>query len=275
MNWYLHQPREISIETFTLCNAQCTFCPYPTLERKGEKMSDATIQFLLAQMSEWKYPFFFSPFKVNEPLLDNRLQTICEQVRDNIPRAQLRLFTNGSTLTPKNLTWIAKLNNVEHLWVSLNTFDPVTHHKVMGLNLNNTLSKLDELHARIKTGEFPHKVTCSAVSVSHVADAIFAKTCSKLFPLFSPRIVKRDAWLGYTEAHDKEVPASPCTRWWELSITSQGIASLCCMDGKGEFAVGNANEKTLLEIYNQPTLLNRRLGTIARRSVEPCMRCTY
>src|SRR6266568_9089325 len=38
---YLDYPQEVHIETFAYCNAKCTFCPYPTMERQGDKMPDA------------------------------------------------------------------------------------------------------------------------------------------------------------------------------------------------------------------------------------------
>ena len=68
MDYYLDQPKEVSLETWAQCNAACTFCPYPTMDRIGDKMPDELIDRLVGEMSEFKYPFYFSPFKVNEPL---------------------------------------------------------------------------------------------------------------------------------------------------------------------------------------------------------------
>src|SRR5262249_27338104 len=32
---YLDYPQEVHIETLAMCNATCTFCPYPTMDRQG------------------------------------------------------------------------------------------------------------------------------------------------------------------------------------------------------------------------------------------------
>jgi hypothetical protein len=40
---YLDYPLIVQIETIALCNAACTFCQYPDLGRKGDKLSDQTI----------------------------------------------------------------------------------------------------------------------------------------------------------------------------------------------------------------------------------------
>jgi hypothetical protein len=45
---YMEQPQEVSIETFALCNARCTFCPYGTLGREGTKLPSIVINSLIA-----------------------------------------------------------------------------------------------------------------------------------------------------------------------------------------------------------------------------------
>ncbi len=67
-------------------------------------------------MAQWSQPFVFSPFKVNEPLLDARLIPLCERMNRET-RALLRIFTNGSPLTPEKIAGIAGLRNVAP-WVS-------------------------------------------------------------------------------------------------------------------------------------------------------------
>lgn len=67
---YLDQPREVSLETLALCNAACEFCPYPTIERKGARMSDALITRLVGEMAQFPRPFYFSP--LSRKALDDR-----------------------------------------------------------------------------------------------------------------------------------------------------------------------------------------------------------
>src|SRR4051812_8344857 len=92
---HMDYPWEVSLETQALCNAACTFCPYPTLERKGLKMSDELVNKIVDEMISWKqHDMCFSPFKVNEPLLDPRTIPLCEKVNAQAPWIRLRLFTN-------------------------------------------------------------------------------------------------------------------------------------------------------------------------------------
>lgn len=267
--WHLEYPNEVSIETLALCNARCTFCPYPTLERQGEKMPDELLTKLLDEMIGWRRPMFFSPFKVNEPLLDQRLFTVCERVNREAPQIALRLFTNGSALTPEKIGRIALLRGVRHLWVSLNSHIPDEYERLMGLKFEQTAKRLDYLHSV----PFPHPVVLSAVG--HPNEE-FRRYCFDRWPNFASITMKKDAWLGYTDSQRLDVPDAPCGRWFELSIAATGVVTHCCMDGTGKYAIGDVTKQTMFEVYNAPQWRERRQQLVSRRQVaEPCAGCTY
>lgn len=273
--YYHSQPSEVSIETQALCNARCTFCPYPTLERKGTKMPDELLHRLVDEMAAFETSFFFSPFKVNEPFLDKRLLPLCERFNRDVPLGRLRLFTNGSALTDKHIEGVAGLKNVEHLWISLNEHDPVRYETTMGLNFEHTAKNLDRLHEYVVGWKFRHKVVVSRVGM----DQEFVEYVVRRWPHFKPALIKRDAWIDFTNSDSDEVPDGPCGRWWELNIMANGKVSHCCMDS-GEtdrFVIGDLNSQTMLEVYNSSAWKKHR-DTASRRTLgdeSPCQRCTY
>lgn len=279
-NPYLNQPVEVSIETFTLCNARCTFCPYPTLDRRNTMMPDALLERLLGEMQSFEYPFTFSPFKVNEPFLDARLIPYLISINKFVPLAQLRLFTNGSPLTQTLIHEIASLNYVEHLWISLNSHDAREYKEIMGLNFDHTARNLDNLHAAKTCGDFPHTVILSKVT-SQLSSGVmgpepaFVQYCAQRWPRFGVHIIKQDSWLGYVAPASPEIPDTPCARWFELSILSTGVVSLCCMDGKGEFPIGDINKQSMLDVYNNVHYRERRERLLSRRGIHPCSTCSY
>lgn len=285
---YMTQPHEVSIETLALCNAACTFCPYPTLERKGARMPDAVIADLLTQMTSWTEPFFISPFKVNEPLLDTRLQGICERIAWEIPKARIRLFTNGHPLTERHLDWIAALpaGHLEHLWISLNSTDPTEYGQLMKCSYSMVHERLHALHARVAKGQFPHPVVVSrvlqgsdtalspAARVLREADARFHRDVLAQWPRFQSFLIKRDAWLGYVAPSDPRVPNTACSRWFELNITAEGTVVQCCMDGQGDYTYGDVTQQPLLEVYNSAEYRKFR-ERASRRGIDPCQTCSY
>lgn len=270
---YLDQPWEVSLETQALCNAACEFCPYPTIERKGVKMPDALIGRLVDEMAEWRVPFFFSPFKLNEPLLDKRLAPLLRRMNIDVPRAVLRVFTNGSPLTQKILEELSEIRQVAHLWISLNSHIPEEYERIMRLPFDRTARKLDMLH---ESG-FPHPVVVSAVGYPNQP---FVDYCRQRWPKFQALAFKRDAWIDFTHADTEEVPDTACGRWFELSIMADGKVSHCCMhDGKDpRYNIGDVTEQTLLEVYNSAFWRERRVEKLTRKQLDdrsPCSRCTY
>ena len=259
---YRDQPFEVSLEIFAKCNANCSFCPYETLERKGEKMTDELIDRLINEMATFKKPFYFSPFKVSEPLLDKRLYSILKKINEKVPLARIRIFTNGSALTHNKAEELNDIDNLE-LWISFNEHRESEYKNLMNLDYQRTLKNIDHLHDT----DFCHPVTVLRVGV----DPGFRKFCEKRWPDYKVAMIKKDGWIDYTDADSDQVPNTQCSRWYELSIMANGIVSLCCMDGKGEYSIGDVNKQTMLEIYNSDTKRHFR----DRSEINPCSRCTY
>jgi hypothetical protein len=274
---YSDWPHEVTIETYAKCNAACVFCPYPTLERQGAKMSDEMIDRILGELKDHPYPFMIAPFKVNEPFLDKRLIPLCERINRELPNAWLRLFSNGSALTVKHIQGVAGLRQVRHLWISLNDHRPDEYQRIMSLDFKRTTGNLDMLHALMELGEFLHPVTVSKVMEGRIAGEIdreFAAYVHRRWPLFSSHLIKRDRWIDYLEDDGSEVPDTPCGRWYELNITAEGIVSLCCMDGTAEHPIGDLNTQTLQEVY--AVQKRARAEKLSRKIVGgACGGCTY
>jgi radical SAM protein with 4Fe4S-binding SPASM domain len=145
----------------------------------------------------------------------------------------------------------------------------------MGLDFARTCARLDHLHGEVEAGRFGHKVVVSKVEDDAESDAAFMAFARDRWPRFDPFRIKRDGWLGYVEPGSPRIPDLPCGRWFELSVMATGKVALCCMDGTGEYAIGDVNEQSLAEIYNAPGWRARRERMISRRGIHPCSTCTY
>lgn len=270
---FIDYPAEVSVETMALCNARCTFCPYPTIERRGERMPDELLYRLVDELLSWDRLVYFSPFKLNEPLLDKRTLPLCEYINERSDQVVLRIFTNGSALTADNVAGIAKLKRVSHLWVSLNSHIPEEYERLMGLKFERTAKNLDYLHSL----DFPHRVMLSTVGYPNED---FRYYCYERWPKFESMAIKKDAWLGFTDAQVTQVPDTACSRWFELSIMANGLVSHCCMDSgeDNKYVIGDVRKQTMLEIYNSPFWRERREKLMSRKELDdrsPCNRCTY
>ena len=265
---YLDQPNEVSLETLARCNAACSFCPYPTLERIGTKMPDELIDRLIDEMATWERPFNFVPFKVSEPLLDKRLFDILCNVNERVPKARIRIFTNGAALTMKKAEELNTIDNLE-LWVSVHESDPQAYKDVLGIDQKHVVTNLDALHGT----DFRHPVHVLRVGTKGAQK--FRDWVTGRWPEFTPIVVWHSSWLGFTDPDVTEVPDTPCSRWFELSVMATGVVSLCCMDGSGTYPIGDLNKQTMMEVYNDPSWRDRRERMISRKEVFPCSTCTY
>jgi len=276
---YLDYPQEVHIETLAMCNASCTFCPYPTMERQGDRMSDALIDKIIDDLTKipQHVPFNIAPFKVNEPFLDKRIFGVCAKINERLPNAQLRLFTNGSPLTDAIIAKAAAIKNVVHLWISLNECETEAYQKLMGLPLERTLARLDKLHALVSQGQFPHVVTVSRVTDGSERDRAFLAFAKQRYPAFRPFMIGEGNWSGQVQMRsERRVPGTGCFRWYELSIMASGKVALCCMDGEGKHVIGDVNIQSVLEIYNSPGYRKMRQYTFSRKAAAaPCDTCVY
>jgi tetratricopeptide (TPR) repeat protein len=274
---YMDYPAHVHLETMSLCNAACTFCPYPTLERQGTTMPLELIEKVIDDLTAIPptLPFQLSPFKVNEPFLDKRLFYILDLCNDKLPNACLTLTTNASPLTEKKLDQLAAVKNLGYLWVSLNDHRPEVYEATMKLPWPRTFERLQLLARKQAAGQLPFRVVLSRVGDGSAADAAFCDWVREHFPACEPSVFPRGSWLGQVDTPVGQVPAVGCTRWFDVSITSTGVVAHCCMDGQAQWPLGDINRQHVLEIYNAPHYRRLRQQAVTRAEVEPCNRCTF
>ena len=274
---YMEFPSHVHMETMAKCNAACVFCPYPTLERQGEIMSDALVAKIISDLTDIPrgLKFQLSPFKVNEPFLDVRLFDILRTINDKLPNAALTLTTNASPVTQKNLDQLSTVKNLEELWISFNDHRPAEYEATMKIPYKRTIERLDAIHARVAAGDFPFKVVLSRVGDGSTADEAFKQWTFKHYPAFYHSVIQRGAWIGQVEDIDQNVPNVGCSRWFELSITATGVVAHCCMDGQAKWPIGDVNSQHVLEVYNNPHYRQLREQTVTRLDATPCNQCAF
>ncbi len=275
---YLDYPSHVHLETLSLCTAACEFCPYPSLERQGNRMSDDLLDKILKDLGDIPkhIPFQISPFKVNEPFLDKRLLPLLKRINLELPQASISLTTNASPLIPKILASLGEIRQIAYLWISVNDYRPDEYTRIMALPWQRTFDRLTYLHNQKFQGKVPFKVVLSRVGDGTVEDTRFCEWVAKTFPLFQYSVFQRGGWIGQVNLGQLgPVPQVGCVRWFDLSITSTGEVAHCCMDGQAQWPIGNANHEHLLDIYNSPDYRKLREKTLSRTEVSPCNTCTF
>jgi MoaA/NifB/PqqE/SkfB family radical SAM enzyme len=271
-------PAHVHLETLASCNAACSFCPYPTIDRQGTKMSDALIQKIVGDLADIPrvHAFQLSPFKVNEPFLDVRLFDLIDLFQERLPQASITLTTNASPITAKVLARLGSLPKIGYLWISFNDHRQQQYEEAMKLPYRRTIERLDMIHRAKANQQLPIRVVLSRVSDGTPIDRDFGLWVKTHYPLFEVSLFARGEWLGQTGAQAvHRPPAVGCIRWFDVSITATGVVAHCCMDGKAEFPIGDARHSHVLDIYNQPQFRQLRAAAVTRQEADPCRRCSF
>lgn len=279
---YLEYPMLVHLETQAVCNANCTFCPYDSMERKGVKMSDQLIEKVIDDLSDMPKDLFYTinPYKVSEPFLEPRLFDILDLMINRLPGAKISFISNGAALTEKKLDNLAKLDasRFSALKISLNSLDPQEYESTMRIPLHKTLKRLDVLHEYIARGKLSIPVNITRVAFDVESDLKFILEVKRRYPLFSLYVIRRNDWIGSVkiEKPHEHVPDTPCKRWFDLSITATGKVALCCMDSEAKYTYGDVNNEHVLDIYRKSQMELLRLLLPSRKDADsPCNQCTY
>lgn len=277
---YLDYPRYLHLETLAMCNAACTFCPYPGLERKGTRMPDELINKVLRDLEDIPddLPFTLAPFKVSDPFLEKRIFDVIHHAEQRLPSASIALITNGAAMTERHLDRLMDCSNILNVTISLNDHRPEHYEALMKIPYQRTIQRMAALHDRVKHGDFKFEVFVSRIIDGSEADIDFRDWVKSEFPYFQLALSPRNDWIGQMDIATSVdvVPDVGCNRWFMMSITATGKVALCCMDGEEQYVVGDVSKQHVLDVYNSPSykIMRETLET-RKEAATPCNRCTY
>ncbi|NEP77967.1 MAG: tetratricopeptide repeat protein [Okeania sp. SIO3B3] len=274
---WIDHPFYVSIETFSSCNAACNFCPYPSLERQGTKMSENLFEKIVNELSSregYALPLI-NLSRVNEPFLDKRIFDFINFVNSKLPKTKIQYFTNASVLDDKKLEKLLSTKNTNFLKISFNDYRPKEYEEVMRIPFDRTYRNVKHIHDRKLAGDVNFSVRLGRVGDGTTADNDFLKWAKKVFPLFEAVVTPRFDWIGKVK-----VPVFPilgivgCFQWFELHFLSNGKEAFCCIDSDGVNGRGDANYQNVFDIYNHPYRKSLRLQKISRKDVGVCSKCS-
>jgi len=273
---YVDYPLHVAFETYAQCNAKCSFCVYPDMERIGTMMPMELIDKIISDLERIPkdLPFQLSPFAVNEPFLDKRIFTILEKITDRLPNAHITLTSNGTTLNKTNISKLSKFK-LDYLWLSVVDHRKDVYEEKMKLNYDLMMRNLGFIHEAKLSEKLNTRVVVSRLKDNTKADDEFVEFIKQNFPLFEVTLWPYANWLSKTDnAVFEEVANIPCDHWFDFRISATGLVQHCCMDGHVDYPWGDVSKQSVLEIYNQEKYRQLRVNTFSRKEVSPCNGCT-
>jgi len=270
----MDKPNALQVETGNYCNSHCTFCPVPKLRRARGFMSDELYRKIVDDAAA-NLPKLdrFLPFLNGEPFLDPKMLERVAYANEKIPKTQIHIYTNGTLLTPE-LVDKFKTVRIDQLVLSLNADTPETYKKLMGLDFEDTVKKIDYL---VKNKPANMKITISVIEWLVPKIEVFGML-TRWKDKADIISVPLKNWAG-----DDRVPqvseyamTNPCWRLEQFFVLWDGKVCLCCMDAEGQEIMGDMNTQTILEVFNTKKYQDYRVlhRTRRRNELPLCKNCS-
>jgi radical SAM protein with 4Fe4S-binding SPASM domain len=277
--------RYIQIETGTVCNYRCRYCPVSYHPRPGGFMSLEIVQKIARSLDSFPNLAQIYLNGYDEPTLNHDLVTIVRLLA-RIP-ARITLLTNGTRLTPALADELAATGaNIEfdiHLSsVDRGEFERIHQSKLFDKVMRNleyltTFPHLGriEVHVSMQGREDERDNQLFAQIQTEFANTPFH--VKKYFPNDRAGLLKNEYNLNIYRKTLRGCALQNRTHDW-LHINATGKVILCCQDYSEEYVIGDINVQDLLEIVTSEA---RRLyhqwttGKILAPDDYMCRRCLF
>jgi MoaA/NifB/PqqE/SkfB family radical SAM enzyme len=260
-------PTLVQIETTTNCNSHCEFCPH---SGPGMFMEDTLISKIIDEIALWDREIDICPFLNGEPFIDPRMPAILTNIQTKIPKASIIIFTNGSLL--KNAINTLSVP-IKKMYISLHESDADRYHKRIGLNFNKTIENIKAFIEWNGAAKFVKDIAILRVQSGNTQeDTEFNDFVINNFGAYaSVHISPPFNYAGKIDSFMQSDPNKICPRHGGICISVTGKVSLCCMDAKCEYPLGDINTNTILEVFNNE--LSIRYATTHKKLLTPCSVC--
>lgn len=286
-------PLMLQVQTLSMCNGRCPFCPYVSFSKKlpQGKMAWEIYQKIVDECSSFPTLKVFTPMLQNEPLLDGDIfRYICYFKEKNRDKTQVDIVTNGYLLNSKIIEQLLNCK-IDHFIISLNAHFKETYEELMpGFkfekimnNINNLLSyDLNHMKVVIRFLEtcqnrkeisqglkYWHKRGVSTDVLSCINNRADTIDIDSFKPSKSGILTRRKMkriLFSYFSGKCCFLP------FFQMNVLFNGDVMLCCNDWGRNSILGNVNEQSLMDIWNGPKA-NQIRRNILRKEYETIKAC--
>jgi MoaA/NifB/PqqE/SkfB family radical SAM enzyme len=260
-------PASIQLETTSLCNARCTFCPYPETSQTepAGTMDDDLFESIVDQLAEQPV-HVIQPFLNNDPLMDRKILPRLERLIQRNPRARVSITTNGTLLREDVARGLAELP-LEKIHVSSHALTPQVYREIMAIDAYTVLRNVNVLwdHLRRRRSRTELIVTCVLVGtnrreVEHMQEYWRSRGITfYLNPLNDRagnipetkfiRLLPLSEKASRSQLGRHAMPGCPVL-YAHMGILWNGDLITCCMDWRRARVLGNAREDSLYNLWH-------------------------
>lgn len=260
-----HRLKFVSLETHTVCNQKCYFCPVSIKPRDSHFMPTELFERIVGELGAYRETLegvFIITY--NEPTVDPRFVDQCRSILGaGLP---LSVNTNGSGLTPKRIDEVMEAGRLRFLLINLSTLDPEEYQRTRGVgHLDRVIANVEYAN-RHRIAEEMVILVLGEDDENHDRNfqAISEHFAGGTFNVQRYAIMDRAGNIGVGIK-----PGEPhgCLRGCEnlgsrplqhLHITPHGRCILCCEDYDENNVVGDLRSSSVTEVLEGAGLAKMR-----------------
>ena len=269
------QPRQLRLDTTTVCNAACLSCHRHISQRRGT-MSGELIDKILRDVSQWANPLEeIVPVNYGEFFTCDDWWAILKQINKYLPCTRIVIPTNGTLIDQSMVDKFCQITTLKIINFSVNAFFDGTYAQFMGLDAGYK-NRIPNLIKSIKV-ERPDII----IWASMVFDPQYQSDLERdKFIEFwqSQNVIPQILPAASANRPDKKVlipRTEPCwSIFSDFVVGFDGKLSSCCFDSGMVLDLGQYSGALLSDWQNEKITALRKAHNEHRREGF-CERCSF
>jgi radical SAM protein with 4Fe4S-binding SPASM domain len=270
-------PIRIWIEPTNNCNFKCVMCPHKDIsESKRGYMDLKLYNKIIDQCSKFRPSI--NLFLGGEPMLHPNIEYMI--IYAHSKHLIVRLETNGSIFKSDMMA-----DPPDVISFSVDGYDKHTYEQnQVGSNFETTISNIKHtLKLKLDRKPFVYMTTINLPNVKDNKD--FKDSFKELLPKDKIDCYRTVEPHNFGGSISNSITGLNCDKkyrrcvlpWASISIRWNGDMMLCCMDFNTSYCIGNANNMTIAEAWNNDKAISLRRNLISKKLDELplCKNCSY
>jgi len=255
----------IEIETINRCNGKCAFCPVNVNEPQREyaKMTTDLFKKIIKDLASIDYAGEICLSSNNEPFLDDRMPDFIQYTRENLPKAFIYLWTNGTIVTCDTL--IDVLPNLNRLYIDDYSDDAKLSEKAVSI--------IDTLKSAGYSDDI--KVLNDMKHLDGAKILVLNRNVNEVLSSRGGQAPNKKT----SEINDKKVCPVKCERIFEnMIIRPTGKVSLCCCDALGVYDMGDVTKDRVSDVWfhsQEYIRVRKHMQKKGRKGLRLCEDCDF
>jgi len=250
---------EIQIETTSVCNRSCDFCPNSVNPPPSSRMSSVLFQKIADELGDMEYSGNIALYLRNEPFMDKSLHKSVRLIRDKCPKSFIYIASNGDLVTVEKLIQVF---DAGMSGVALSAYDGKEQTADFHALAKKFVSKYPSVNY-VSGRRDIHDHTNKYIWVTSYSDN-------------PENFFNRAGTVSVHAKLKKPLPLMCTLPFKQLCVTATGEVALCCADWYAEAGLGNVNNHSLLDIWFSLEFRSYR-DSLSNfdRSKHLCDKCTH